>query len=134
MQLHVIISLLSPKSTLKGHGPRKLMNNESLPRSEVFNRDYFRSVFVKGASSSPLSKKKKFFSLLHFLKSSYAVLFLQLHPQKEDMSLWSLHANYSIQHLTPIFCFKLEWEVYLQPNNWCYALFSFSSCSSEVSL
>lgn len=63
--------------------------------------------------------------MLHFLKSSYAVLFLQLHPQKEDMSLWSLHANYSIQHLTPIFCFKLEWEVYLQPNNWCYALFFF---------
>lgn len=72
MQLHVIISLLSPKSTLKGHGPRKLMNSESLPRSEVFNRDYFRSVFVKGASSSPLSKKKS--SSLCFTSSSLLML------------------------------------------------------------
>lgn len=124
MQLHVIIFLLSPKSTLKGHGPRKLMNSESLPRSELFNRDYVRPVFVKGASSSPLSKKKKFFSLLHFLKSSCAVLFYS-YTHKKRICLCEVSMPIIPSNTLPLFS-VLSWsEKYLQPNNWCYALFSF---------
>lgn len=134
MQLHVIISLLSPKSTLKGHGPRKLMNSESLPRSEVFNRDYFRSVFVKGASSSPLSKKKS--SSLCFTSSSLLMLsFFYSYTHKKRICLCEVSMPIIPSNTLLLFS-VLSWSEKYTSNQTTGAMhfFSFSSCSSEVSL
>ena len=76
----------------EGAWPRKLVTMGASQDLKIFNRVYFRPVFVKGASSSPLKKKKKEFidrllCLLHFLQAFSCSPFLQLHPQKEDISV-----------------------------------------------